>query len=224
MNIDNYTIKDSMIESLSKILESLKESPEKTLSEFNHASTLLLHIDIVEGFLNQGALSSEKVQLILPHVLRYNEGLDQVQKVFILDDHPEDAVEFKAYPPHCVRGTGENELVSELVPFTKDAMVFRKNSTNLFHAKGFVDYLKAQEKQLKQVLILGDVTDICVLQGALSLKTYFDEHQLDIPLYVILKGVETFDLEATFHHGELMNLFSLYNMRQNGIQLIKDLI
>lgn len=221
MFIDEIKVNDSMVNSLKKILESLKESPVRKMEEFNHKETLLLHIDIVEGFLNTGALSSDKVQKILPEVIRYNEGLTEVEKIFILDDHPEDAVEFKAYPPHCVRGTGENELVPELKPYASHENTFKKNSTNLFHAKGFLEYMN--NLQVKDILIVGDVTDICVLQGALSLKTYFDEHQKEVTLHLILKGIETFDLEVTNHNGDLMNIFSLYNMRQNGINIIKDL-
>jgi len=35
--------------------------------------------------------------------------------------------------------------------------------------------------------------------------------------------VETFDLDATNHYGELMNLFALYNMEMNGVKIYKNI-
>ena len=42
-------------------------------------------------------------------------------------------------------------------------------------------------------------------------------------IIIPIKGVETYDLDITNHNAQLMNLFALYNMRMNGIEIIEDI-
>lgn len=210
------------VQTLKKIGQELSTLPTLPLKSLDPEKTVLLHIDIVEGFLHKGALSSPRVADMLPYVVDLNERLADFSKIFILDEHGEEAEEFGAYPPHCVVGTGESELVEALKPFAKKEHTFTKNSTNLFHAPGFLDLIE-DHPEWDTYLIVGDVSDICVLQGALTLKTYFNQAQQNKRLILLTKGVETFDLAATLHDATLMNLFTLYNLQMNGIELYEDL-
>ncbi len=206
---------------LKTIGEELSQLPVLPLKDLDPEKTVLLHIDIVDGFLHTGALSSPRAASILPYVVDLNERLADFSKIFILDEHPDDAVEFRAYPPHCVAGSGESELVDDLKVFAENAYIFKKNSTNLLHAPGFLDLLD-EHPEWETFLIVGVVTDICVLQGALTLKTYFDQLQQKKRLVVLTKGVDTYDLPAAMHDATLMNLFTLYNLQMNGIELYED--
>lgn len=206
------------MESLEAIKENLETLPALNLANLKKENTVLIHVDIVEGFLNFGALHSKDVAGILPFVTELNDRMAGYQKIFVIDRHKEGAVEFDAYPSHCVEGSGEDELVEELLPYSEKELVFSKNSTNLYHAPDFQKYLK-ENPQINDFVFVGDVTDICVLQATLSLRSYFNEYNIDKNLHVLLPGVDTFDLDATNHHRGLMNLFSLYNMQMNGIHL-----
>ncbi len=210
------------INTLKTIGDELSSLPRLSQKSLDPKKTVLLHIDIVEGFLHKGALSSPRVAKMLPYVVELNERLEGFPRIFILDEHPEDAAEFGAYPPHCIEGSGESELVTDLQPFMGGAHILKKNSTNLFHAPGFLDLLD-EHPEWDTFLIVGDVSDICVLQGALTLKTYFNQTQQEKRLILLTNGVETFDLPATRHDATLMNLFTLYNLQMNGIELYEDL-
>lgn len=218
----NVRLTDKSLATLENIVESFQDIPTLEAAPFNHAQTLLLHIDIVEGFLNYGALHSKKVAKIVPAVVTLNEKLMDTTKVFVLDEHPEGAEEFDAYPPHCIAGSGESDLVQELLPFIQDEkLVFKKNSTNAFHAPGFAKWL--EENTPTNIILVGDVTDICVLQAGLTLRTWFNEHNLEVRMIVPIEGVDTFDLEVTLHDADLHNLFALYNLRMNGLEIIRNL-
>ena len=59
----------------------------------------------------------------LPKLIRVLEKFKGYKKVFFLDTHLENSVEFKTYPVHCIDGTIESELVDELRPYLdKDAV------------------------------------------------------------------------------------------------------
>src|SRR5690606_40414185 len=83
------------------------------------------------------SLASERVAGMVKPVKALAEallkrGVPGENLVFLNDAHPEDAVEFSAFPPHCVRGTDEAEVVDELKPLLgRDGVrVFRKNATS----------------------------------------------------------------------------------------------
>lgn len=214
---------DQSIDHLKAIARSLQDLPVIPAAELNTSDTLLLHIDIVEGFINQGALSSPRVSAIIPYVEAINHKLDRVRKLFVRDEHPADACEFKAYPAHCVIDSGESELVPQVKAFVQhEDEVFFKNSTNVFHAPGFTDWL--EESEVSTIILVGDVTDICVLQAALSLQTWYNERNIPIRIICVVDAVETFHLAETHHDGDLMHLFALYNMQMNGIELVQSII
>lgn len=212
---------DQSFEALRGIEAKFQTLPNLSAEEINHSATLLLHIDIVDGFINTGALSSPRVKQIVPYVEAINQKLDKVRKLFIRDEHPDDACEFEAYPAHCVHGTGESELIPELKPFVKSSdEIFFKNSTNVFHADGFKEWLL--ESEVENIILIGDVTDICVLQAGLTIQTWYNQFDIPIRILCIVDAVETFDLAATNHDGDLMNLLALYNLQMNGIELFQS--
>ena len=46
--------------------------------------------------------------------------------LFIKDAHTKDSKEFDSFPPHCIKGTEEAELVDELKPYEQVAMSIEK--------------------------------------------------------------------------------------------------
>ena len=93
----------------------------------------VLAVDVTIGFCSQGALSSERVGGIVAPIVRIFETAYELGvRNFVLpqDTHSEDAVEFSAFPPHCVTGTEESETMPELqnLPFSDLFTIIEKDS------------------------------------------------------------------------------------------------
>ena len=80
---------------------------------------LLVVVDMVNGFIKEGVMSSKNIEHIIPRIKalvektkKSNEGV-----AFIKDTHTPESLEFKKFPVHCLKGTSESELVSELKPY-----------------------------------------------------------------------------------------------------------
>ena len=58
---------------------------------------------------------------------------DGVPLVFLVDTHAPDDPEFAMFPPHCVEGSGEDEVVPELAEFAERGTVVRKRTFSGFH-------------------------------------------------------------------------------------------
>lgn len=99
----------------------------------------LFVIDMVNGFVREGAMADPSIAGIIPEVeklveefLKHGDGV-----FFIKDAHEKDCAEFKRYPNHCIKETSEARLVDELIPYEKYAAgVYEKNSTSAIFAPG----------------------------------------------------------------------------------------
>lgn len=216
-------IKESS-KSLLNILDSFKDIKILDKNDFNSKDAALVNVDLINGFCKKGNLSSEKVLKIVPETVRINELFKEFKKVFLIDYHAEDSEEFKAYVTHCIKNTEEAEIIDELKKYVNDnAAVCHKNSVNGFMCPEYSKWLN-ENKNIINLIVIGDVTDICVMNFCLSMRTYFNEFNIPGRVIVPLSGIETFDLDVTNHNADLMNLFALYNMRMNGIEIVKDII
>lgn len=210
-----------------KTLETMEKEIRGKTIELNSLlkdRTSLIVVDMVVGFVHSGIMSSPRVAAIVNNIVELNELTSNFKKVFFMDAHEEDAQEFNSYPIHCVKGTQEADLIPELKTKYSDgpnATYVNKNSTNGFVSNEFQTWLKKNEDQVDNYIIVGCVTDICVMQLALSLKAYFNENNKNKRIIVPINSVETYDSDS--HDGELMNLFALYNMHINGIEIVENI-
>lgn len=150
-----------------------------------------------------------------------NEHFKNFKKIFFVDTHTKDSLEFRSYPEHCLENTDEAEIIDELREFLdSNSLICPKNSTNGFLATKYGEWLR-ENKGIRNYIIIGYVTDICCLQYALTQKAYMNENNIDGRVIVLVNGVETFHIDETNHNGDLMNIFGLYNMKMNGIELAK---
>lgn len=192
--------------------------PNLMANALNNHSTLVLVVDMINGFCKKGALASERCEGIIAPIKDLLLKLPKAQHVFIRDEHAEDAIEFKSFPPHC-HNKDESSVVKELKEFAKNAIDVAKNSTNAFFALG---NKVANLGGFANILLVGVCTDICVMQLALTLRTYFNEINSPANVTVITDCVETYD--APGHNANLSNLFSLKFLEQAGVQLFKSLV
>lgn len=211
------------MDALEKIEQELKGKTIE-LESLDKNKTALFVIDMVVGFVYSGALSSPRVAAITNNISDLNKKTKGYKKLFFLDSHEKDSQEFKFFPTHCVTGTEEAELIKELKTEDSegpDTYYVQKNSTNGFHSEGFRDWFEKYSEVVDNYIITGCVTDICVLQFALSLESYFNEHNMNKRIIVPINCVETYD--GGSHNGYLMNLFALYNMHISGIEIVENI-
>lgn len=218
-NIDEF--KNTITNDVLAILNDLHNTEPLNLVGITEFNTAIVNVDIINGFCKAGALYSDRVKDNLSEAIRVNEEFRKFKKVFFVDSHTEESLEFKAYPQHCIKDTDEAEIIDELKSFLdSNAIVCPKNSTNGFFAPKYAEWLE-DNKGIRNYIIIGYVTDICCMQYALTQKAYMNENNIDGRVIVLVNGVETFHIDETNHNGDLMNMFGLYNMKINGIELAR---
>ncbi len=179
---------------------------------------LLLVVDMINGFLKTGNMSFESGQRTIEPTKKLIEQFIESGDMIAAfrDEHNADSLEFKTYPEHCIKGSGESDLIDELKVFDEHIIDIPKNSTNGTNTVAFQKLLS--DNVFSEVVVVGVCTDICVLQAVLSLITYFYENDLDTKVKVVRDAVDTFD--APEHDREHFNKFSLDLMRNASAEII----
>jgi nicotinamidase-related amidase len=192
----------------------------------------VISVDVINGFCYEGPLASPRVASIVePIVSLFQKSHQAGVRNFILiqDTHPEDAVEFGSYPPHCVRGTSESETVKEFkeLPFFDLFQVMPKNSINSAIGTDLEGWLKAHP-EVNTFITVGDCTDLCTYQLAMHLKLRANARNEKARLILPVDCVDTYDLPVRMaseirvvpHDGDLLHYIFLYHMMLNGIEVV----
>lgn len=182
---------------------------------------LLINVDMINGFVKKGAMADSYIEHIIPEHIKLMKQIKEERGAIaiIKDTHKENCREFNRYPAHCIEGTEEAQLIEELEQFEKDAFVYPKNSTSTIYAPNFLKDIDKMVK-LKEVIIIGCCTDICVLNLAIPLQNYFDQKDRNVQIIIPKNAVETYD--APHHKREEYNEMAFKLMAQAGISLIED--
>jgi nicotinamidase-related amidase len=197
--------------------------------------TALLSVDVINGFCYEGPLASQRVAGIVEPIVdlfksAWALGLRQI--ILCQDTHEPDAVEFSAWPPHCVRGTHEAETVNAIqaLPFYNQMIVLPKNSISSTTNTGLDVWINSHP-DIHTFIVVGDCTDLCTYQLAMQLRLDANAHQLTRRVIVPANCVDTYDysIEATRtqgglpHPADLIHAFFLYHMALNGIEVVQSL-
>jgi nicotinamidase-related amidase len=190
--------------------------------------------DMLVGFCSRGPLASERVGALANPVrdlfeLSHRNGV----RKFVLthDTHDADTPEFEAWPPHCIRGTEEAELIPELasLSFANLFTIFEKNSLSPAFGTGFDAWLDANQ-DLETALVAGNCTDLCVYTLAMHLRLRANAlNRTPFRVIVPANCVDTYDLPpvaarstgAFAHPGEFFHRVFLYHLALNGIAVVK---
>ncbi len=204
---------------LEEILDMLEGLPELHLKDLQYQNAALVIVDMINGFAKEGALSSPRVEKIIPKIVELSKLCDdlEITKLAFADCHTEASPEFDAYPEHCMKGTNESEVVDEIKEIGGYTLI-PKNSTNGFLEEKFQNWL-SENQNIDSFIITGDCTDICVQQFAITLKTWFNMQNKKARIIVPIEAVDTYDLGV--HDGELTNVMALYNMIINGVEVVR---
>lgn len=134
---------------------------------------LLVVVDMVNGFIKEGKMSDKDINHITPKIKSSIEkSLSEDEAVaFIKDTYTKNSIEFKKYLEHCIDRTNECELAS----YEKNSSIYRKNFISTIFASNFTRDIERM-KSLEEEVITGCSRDICVMNLAIPLVNYFDEH------------------------------------------------
>lgn len=185
----------------------------------NKKSCLVI-VDMINGFIKEGALSDPSINLITPGIIEMIKKFRQMEYPIInfQDAHDENANEFKSFPKHCIKGTFESDLIDELKPFASTFITLYKNSTNGFMQPQFLETFS--KLACDEFVIVGCCSDICVLQFGLSLQGYINENNLNVKLNVPRDLIETFN--APGHHQDACNATSITLLKAAGVEILKS--
>lgn len=190
------------------------------IERLRRVKELLITIDMVNGFVKEGSLAAPSIMRVVP---RQVELLDEAMNdkdtgmVFIRDSHPTDAVEFKTFGVHCLEGTKETEVIDELKVYEPYALEYLKNSTNLMFALGMQQDL-LNFYNLERIRLMGCLSEVCVENGAIGLRTFFDQVNREVEICVHADAIDTFN--APGHDANMVTKEAIKRMEANGIKVL----
>ncbi len=166
-------------------------------------SNVVLVIDMVRGFLEPGHnlycgdAAREIIGPVKELLARERQAGSAI--LFVSDHHDPDDLEFQVFPVHCVKGTEEPEVISELADFVTEGNVVPKNLYSGFYNTDLAQRLT--RIQPEKLILCGVCTDICVLH------TTADARNRDYAVEVPADCVATFDPDAhTWALGHLQKI------------------
>jgi nicotinamidase-related amidase len=206
---------------LGQIYDSLNSLEAVAIKTLASEETALVVVDLINGFAREGALQSPRIEALIPSIAKLAKACEKwgIVKLAFADAHPSSSPEFESYPPHCLAGTAESQLVEELKVIGHFTQI-DKNSTNGFLEPAFKDWLLHHE-ELNTFIIAGDCTDICIAQFATTLKCHFNRLNRRVRILVPINAVDTFDFGM--HNGDLMHAVALTMMQGSGVEVVKEI-
>ena len=210
----------------------------------------LIIVDEVNGFATVGAgnlappVENPQVTAMIQETDRLARGFtDRGWRILAFLDTHEPGKPEPPYPPHCERGTGEENLVPALEWLEGDAnaTLIRKDCINGFvgairrdGSNAVVDWVNTSH--LETLLVVGICTDICVMDfvlTALSARNHGLMPSLT-EIVVYTTGCATYDLprdataglglpENLAHPQDITHYMGLYFMASRGAVLADNL-
>lgn len=221
MNVDNFDLKGAY-EELAGFAHALSVLDPLPLDSFDSSKTVFVMVDIVNGFINEGAMASPDIGKIIPPVCELLKKCTAkcIPSVAFADCHSEGCAEFDSFPVHCLKDSSESEIVDEIKSIGGYTLI-PKNSTNGFHEEAFKRFL-SEHSAADTFIVTGDCTDICVMQFCLALKTYFTVNNRQCRIVVPLNCVDTYNVQG--HNSTFANLAAVKLMTVNGIEFASEII
>jgi nicotinamidase/pyrazinamidase len=140
----------------------------------------VLVVDMLRGFLEEGypLYIGREARSIIPNIRNLLEReLSRGSRLFfICDHHAPDDLEFKMFPPHCIEGTAEAEVIPELAGYPGEVIPKRRYS-------GFFDTpLEQRLRELapEKLIVCGVLTDICVMHTVADARNR--DYEVEVPV------------------------------------------
>ncbi len=176
---------------------------------------LLVVVDMVNGFVKEGALADRRIEKIIPAIQAKIEMAKKNGDMIIdfRDSHTPSDEELKFYPPHCLKGTVESELIDELKSYAKDMIDIEKDTTNGFKTDKMKEIIK--NNHFDNIDITGCCTDICVRDLTHSLLKYFAQNGINTSITIDEDCVDTFNNPS--HNADEINESTIKEFRELGV-------
>ena len=153
---------------------------------------VVIVVDMQRGFLEEGHplyCGPEARRVIRPVLNCLEKAVGQgAQLFFTADTHDPGDKEFKMWPPHCLRGSEEAEIIPELSLYLSQGTLVQKRRYSAFFETDLAERLTALQPE--KIVICGVCTDICVMH------TVADARNRDYNVVVPEDCVASFDPEA----------------------------
>ena len=210
----------------------------------------MLIIDEVNGFCTVGAgnLAPLKKNYQVENMVKETNKLAKIFNekslpiALFLDTHEDDRPEHP-YPPHCIKGTGEEKIIKELEwLMTSKNLKINKDCINGFigainlktNQNLFISWIK--DHQIESLIVTGICTDICVLDFVLTCMSAIN-HKIILPLKEIIvysKACSTYDMdiddvkrldldEKMVHDQETYHNLGLKIMQMRGALIVNKI-
>ncbi|MDO8669512.1 MAG: isochorismatase family protein [Candidatus Buchananbacteria bacterium] len=245
----------SEIPSREMILKGLQTEMPITIfgtTTFDTKNVGLVIVDEVNGFCQPGAgnLAPPAPDGVIEAMIDLTNKLarqfvDKRKPIMIFKDTHNLDVPEPPYPPHCVKGTGEEELVEKLQWLEKeygDSMeILEKDCINGFI--GSIDNIgnRVQDwvefENLEAIVVVGICTDICDLQFVQTILSARNHGMLGrlTDIVVVVPACATYDLPLEItqviglpttaaHPRDLTQHIGLYLMQASGAILTNEII
>ena len=220
MNYNKKHVLKTLQSTLFEFIDIIDQLEPFDLNKYSSDNTLVVMIDMINGFAKFGPLHSDYVNQMIPNMSQFLDTMikNNIPIISYRDSHPADAGEFAYFPPHCVENSEESDLVDELQ--RPELIDITKNSTNGFLAQNPLLLPIINPKKIEHILVIGCVTDICVKDFSITMAKYLQEINHCAKVSVIENLVDTFHIENT-HDRETEQLLALYHMQASGVNIIK---
>lgn len=167
-------------------------------------SNVVLVVDMLRGFLEEGypLYCGNDARAIIPRaraVIERELAADG-SAVFIADNHDSDDLEFKIFPPHCIRGSIETEVVPELADLVETYIPKRRYSA--FFDTDLEERLKKLDPE--KLIIVGVCTDICVMHTASDARNR--DYTVEVPVDCVASFDETAHKNALQHMKSILGV------------------
>jgi len=145
-------------------------------------------IDMLRGFLEEGypLFIGARARWIIPNIQGLLEQeLARGSKVFfVCDNHDPDDLEFKMFPPHCISGTVQSEVIPELAEYPGE-IIPKKRYSAFFNTQ-----LEKKLKEMKpeKLIVCGVLTNICVLHTVANARNR--DYQVEVPVDCVASNDE----------------------------------
>lgn len=140
-------------------------------------TNVVIVVDMLKGFLEQGKLANPSIRWIIPNIvdLVRRKAEDGWEIIFVGDSHKKDDLEFQMFPEHCIEGTEETNIINELYRYYN--IYIPKTRYSGFFGTNLESILKLRSRQ--EVIVVGIYADICVLYTAAGLRNL--DYKVTIP-------------------------------------------
>ena len=162
----------------------------------------VLIIDMLRGFLEEDhpLYCGGNARRIIPNIQGLiKRELEQGARVFfICDHHQPDDLEFKMFPPHCITGTAEAELIHELSGY--EAEIIPKKRFSAFFETTLEE--KLTELKPEKLIVAGVCTDICVLHTVADARNR--NYRVEVPVDCVASLDEETHYSALKHMEKIL--------------------